>query len=224
MINSKETPKSKASILPFVVLIVLSLIFFLPAGTLRFWQAWIYLSIFSITTIFMVVYFSIKSPELLTRRSDFREQKTVQKIPSFLKLFLLMYLIPGLDFRFNWSTVPVWLVIAANIIVCLGYVFIIIVFNENSYASSVIKLENKQSVISTGPYAVIRHPMYAGMLLMTLFTPPALGSYWAFIPCMLFVPWLYLRIRNEEATLLNGLPGYVEYCEKVQYRLFPFIW
>ncbi|HEY4785202.1 MAG TPA: isoprenylcysteine carboxylmethyltransferase family protein [Bacteroidales bacterium] len=123
-----------------------------------------------------------------------------------------MYLIPGLDFRFTWSVVPVWLVITANIIVCLGYIFIIIVFNENSYASAVIKLEDEQRVISTGPYAVIRHPMYTGMLLMTLFTPPALGSYWAFIPCILFIPWLHLRIRNEEEKLLNELPGYREYC------------
>jgi protein-S-isoprenylcysteine O-methyltransferase Ste14 len=148
----------------------------------------------------------------------------VRKIPPFLKLFLIMYLIPGLDFRFSCSAVPVWLVITSNIIVCSGYIFIIIVFNENSYASSVIKLENEQRVISTGPYAVIRHPMYTGMLLMTLFTPLALGSCWAFIPCILFIPWLYLRIKNEEEMLVNKLPGYREYCEKIKYRLFPFIW
>jgi len=210
--DSKEISKSKAYMMPFIVIIALSLIFFLSACTLRFWQAWIYLSIFSIITIFMVVYFSKKSPELLSRRSEYKEQETVRKIPAFLKLFLVMYLIPGLDFRFTWSVVPVWLVITANIIVCLGYIFIIIVFNENSYASAVIKLEDEQRVISTGPYAVIRHPMYTGMLLMTLFTPPALGSYWAFIPCILFIPWLHLRIRNEEEKLLNELPGYREYC------------
>jgi protein-S-isoprenylcysteine O-methyltransferase Ste14 len=222
--DKKEIPKSKAYMMPFIVIIVLGLIFFLPAGTLRFWQAWIYLTIFSILTIFMVVYFLKKSPELLTRRVESRDQETVRKIPSFLKLFLLMYLVPGLDFRFNWSAVPFWLVIAANIIVCLGYIFIILVFNENSYASAVIKLEDKQNVISTGPYAIVRHPMYAGMLLMTMFTPLALGSYWAFIPFILFLPWLFLRIRNEEELLLKELPGYKEYCEKIQYRLLPFIW
>jgi protein-S-isoprenylcysteine O-methyltransferase Ste14 len=209
--------------MPFVVIIALSLIFFLPAGTLKFWQAWIYLATFSGITIFMVMYFVKKSPELLIRRSDHREEKNVST-PSFLKLFLVMYLIPGLDFRYNWSNVPSWLVIAANVIVCSGYVFIIFVFNENSYASSVIKLENEQRVITTGPYAVVRHPMYTGMLLMTLFTPLALGSYWAFLPCTLFIPWLYLRIKNEEKTLLNGLAGYREYCERIKYRLVPFIW
>ncbi|MDP4275594.1 MAG: isoprenylcysteine carboxylmethyltransferase family protein [Bacteroidota bacterium] len=224
MMDSQKISKSKAYIMPFIVIIVLSLILFLPAGTLRFWQAWIYLTIFSIITIFMIVYFSKKSPELLTRRSEFREQEKVRKIPPFLKLFLVMYLIPGLDFRFNWSAVPLWLVIVANIMVCSGYIFIIIVFNENSYASATIKLENEQRVISTGPYAIIRHPMYAGMLLMTLFTPLALGSYWALIPCILFIPWLYLRIKNEEEILLNELPGYGEYCGKIKYRLFPLIW
>lgn len=222
--DSQKISKSKAYIMPFIVIIVLSLILFLLAGTLRFWQAWIYLTFFSIITIFMIIYFSKKSPELLTRRSELKDQDKGRKIPSFLKLFLLMYLIPGLDFRFNWSAVPAWLVIAANIMVCSGYIFIIIVFNENSYASATIKLENEQRVISTGPYAIIRHPMYAGMLLMTLFTPLALGSYWALIPCILFIPWLYLRIKNEEEILLNGLPGYGEYCQKIKYRLFPFIW
>ncbi|MDP4226832.1 MAG: isoprenylcysteine carboxylmethyltransferase family protein [Bacteroidota bacterium] len=224
MMDSQKISKSKAYIMPFIVIIVLSLILFLPAGTLRFWQAWIYLTIFSIITIFMIVYFSKKSPELLTRRSEFREQEKVRKIPPFLKLFLVMYLIPGLDFRFNWSAVPLWLVIVANIMVCSGYIFIIIVFNENSYASATIKLENEQRVISTGPYAIIRHPMYAGMLLMTFFTPLALGSYWALIPCILFIPWLYLRIKNEEEILLNELPGYGEYCGKIKYRLLPLIW
>lgn len=222
--NNSKVSMSKAYIMPVIVIIVLSMILFLPAGTLKFWQAWIYLAIFSIITIFMIIYFSKKSPELLIRRSEFRDQQSIRKIPPFLKLFLVMYLIPGLDFRFNWSAVPLWLVIVANLMVCSGYIFILIVFNENSYASATIKLENEQKVISTGPYALIRHPMYAGMLLMTLFTPLALGSYWALIPCILFIPWLYLRIKNEEEILLNELPGYEEYCEKIKYRLFPLIW
>lgn len=222
--NNSKVSMSKAYIMPVIVIIVLSMILFLPAGTLKFWQALIYLAIFSIITIFMIIYFSKKSPELLIRRSEFRDQQSIRKIPPFLKLFLVMYLIPGLDFRFNWSAVPLWLVIVANLMVCSGYIFILIVFNENSYASATIKLENEQKVISTGPYALIRHPMYAGMLLMTLFTPLALGSYWALIPCILFIPWLYLRIKNEEEILLNELPGYEEYCEKIKYRLFPLIW
>ncbi|MFN8206021.1 MAG: isoprenylcysteine carboxylmethyltransferase family protein [Bacteroidales bacterium] len=214
----------KTWLVPVGVIIGLGLVLFLPAGTLRFWQAWIYLAIFSIITLFMLLYFFKKSPELLIRRSDFRKDDSEREIPSWLKLFLLMYLVPGFDFRFHWSDVPVWLVISANLMVFLGYLFILLVFNENSYASAVIKLEKEQAVITTGPYAFVRHPMYTGMLMMTLFTPVALGSYWALVPCSLFLPWLYLRIKNEEKALINGLPGYREYCARVRYRLCPYIW
>ena len=220
----KPVSKFRMYIMPLAVTLALGLVFFLTAGTFRFWQAWIYIAVFSSITLFMVVYFSKTNPGLLARRANYKEQETVRKIPSFLKLFLLMYLVPGLDFRFHWSSVPVWLVLAANGMVCAGYIFILFVFNENSYASSVIRLENEQKVITTGPYAVIRHPMYTGMVFMTLFTPLALGSFRAFLPCALFVPWLYLRIRNEEETLLSQLPGYREYSEKVRYRLFPMVW
>jgi len=204
-------------------MVALGLVLFLPAGSLRYWQGWIFWAINSSLTFFITAYFFRKSPELLARRQESKDQATVRKIPSFLNLFLLIYLIPGFDFRFHWSAVPGWLVIAANIMVCLGYIFIIRVFKENSYASTVIKVEGKQQVISTGPYAVIRHPMYTGMLVMTLFTPLALGSYWDFVPCLFFIPWMYLRIQNEEELLLNGLTGYREYCKKVQYRLLPFV-
>jgi len=120
--------------------------------------------------------------------------------------------------------VPVWIVIASNAIVFLGYIFIIIVFKENSYASTVIQVEEEQQVITTGPYAIVRHPMYLGMLIMSLFTPLALGSYWAIIPILLFIPGTIFRIKNEEGMLLRDLPGYKEYCLKTRYRLIPSIW
>lgn len=222
--NPKGKVEAKAYLMPLMVILVLGLVFFLPAGSLRFWQAWIYLGIFGILTLFMILYFSKKSPELLSRRTEMKEQQAGRKIPSFLKLFLLMYLVPGLDFRFQWSHVPSWLVAVSDLMVCGGYIFILFVFNANRFASSIIRTENEQKVISTGPYAVIRHPMYTGMLLMTLFTPVALGSYWALIPCILFIFWLYLRIVNEEETLLMSLTGYKEYCEKVPWRLCPYVW
>ncbi len=113
---------------------------------------------------------------------------------------------------------------AANPIAFLGYVFIIIVFRENSYASSNITVEEEQPVIATGPYALIRHPMYTGMLLMILFAPLALGSYCAVIPTLLFIPWTVIRIKNEEELLLENLPGYQDYCAKISYRLIPWVW
>ncbi|MDD2511128.1 MAG: isoprenylcysteine carboxylmethyltransferase family protein [Syntrophomonas sp.] len=150
----------------------------------------------------------------------------LRKIPSFLAtLNLFGYLIPGLDFRFHWSTVPFWIVIAANVIVFMGYTLIIFVFKENSYAFAVIQVVKEQQVITTGPYAIVRHPMYTGMLLMTLFTALALGSYWALIPSIgFFIPYLVLRIKGEEELLLRDLLGYKEYCIKTRYRLIPSIW
>jgi protein-S-isoprenylcysteine O-methyltransferase Ste14 len=154
----------------------------------------------------------------------FKEKETARKSPAWLKLYFLAFLIPGLDFRFHWSSVPAWIVIAANAVVFLGYIFIIIVFKENSFASTVIQVEQEQQVITTGPYAVVRHPMYMGMLLMLLFTPLALGSYWAIIPSLFCIPLLALRIKSEEEVLLRDLPGYKEYCMKTRYRLIPSIW
>ena len=216
--------KQKAYLFPIIIMIVMGVIIFLPAGSFRFWQAWIWWSGFSALTLFITAYFFKKSPELLSRRMKFKEKETTRKPPAFLNLYFLCFLIPGLDFRFHWSTVPVWIVIAANAIVFLGYIFIIIVFKENSYASTIIQVEQEQQVIKTGPYAIVRHPMYLGVLFMLLFSPLALGSYWAIIPSLLCIPSLVLRIKSEEKVLLQDLPGYKEYCLKTRYRLIPSIW
>lgn len=215
---------SKAYRIPKIIMIVMWLVLFLPAGSLTYWQAWIFWFGFSALTLFITAYFLKKDPDLLSRRMKVKDQENTRKPPAFLKLFLLGYLIPGLDFRFHWSAVPVWIVIASNAIVFLGYIFIIIVFKENSYASTVIQVEKEQQVITTGPYAIVRHPMYLGMLIMSLFTPLALGSYWAVIPFLLTIPWTVIRIKIEEETLLRDLPGYKDYCLKTRYRLIPSIW
>ncbi len=222
--GNTELSKSKAFRAPIVGIIVLGLVFFVSAGSLRYWQAWIYWTIFSALTLFITVYFFKRSPELLVGRTQVKDQETVKKIPAFLNLYFLAYLVPGFDFRFHWSTVPVWAVIAANLMVFLGYVFIIIVFKENSYASANIKVEEEQQIIATGPYAIIRHPMYTGLVVMILFAPLALGSYWAIIPGLLYIPWTVIRIKNEEELLLRELPGYKDYCLKIHYRLIPSIW
>lgn len=224
MADNTKMSKQKAFLVPVIIMIVLGAVLFVPAGSLRFWEAWIYWSGFSVLTLFIAIYFLKKSPELLSRRMQHKEKETTKKPPAFLNLFFLCFIIPGLDFRFHWSAVPVWFVIAANAVVFLGYIFIILVFKENSYASTIIQVEKEQRVISTGPYTIVRHPMYLGLLLMILFTPLALGSYWAVIPALLSIPMNVFRIISEEEVLSRDLTGYEDYRLKTRYRLIPLIW
>ncbi len=224
MEGNTNLSKAKAYRIPVIIAIVMGIVLFIPAGSLKYWQAWIFWCEISALTFFITAYFFKRNPDLLSRRMKIKDQENTRKPPAFLNLFLLGYLIPGLDFRFHWSAVPVWIVIASNALVFLGYIFIIIVFKENSYASTVIQVEKEQQVITTGPYAIVRHPMYLGMLTMSLFTPLALGSYWAIIPFLLIIPWTVIRIKIEEETLIRDLPGYKGYCLKTRYRLIPSIW
>ena len=209
-----------------MVPIFMGLMLFLPAGSLDYWQAWIYCSVLLIPMIFVVYYFLRKDPELLERRMRMREkeerQKTIIKIGYLL--FFIGFITPGLDHRYHWSDVPVLLVIVANAIVLSGYIFVFFVLRENSYASRIIEVEKGQKVITTGPYVIVRHPMYLGVLVMYLFTPLALGSYWALIFFLPLIPLLVFRISNEEEVLLRELPGYKEYCQQTRFHLIPFIW
>lgn len=225
MADNTNLSTAKAYLVPIVIMTVMGLVLLLPAGSLKYWEAWIWWAIISVLTLFITAYFLKRNPELLSRRMKVEEkapQPGIIRILSFLSM--LTFIIPGFDFRFNWSAVPVWMVIAANAAVFLGYVFIIIVFRENSYAATVIQVEKDQQVITTGPYAMVRHPMYTGLLVVELFTPLALGSYWALIFACLFIPTIVFRIRKEEEVLLQELPGYVDYGLRTRYRLIPLVW
>jgi protein-S-isoprenylcysteine O-methyltransferase Ste14 len=217
----------KQVILRFIMApIFLGLMLFLPAGSLDYWQAWIYCGILFIPMFFVVFYFLRKDPELLERRMRMKEKEEKQKTIQILGIiiFFIGFIIPGLDYRYHWSNVPVSLVIAANAIVLSGYIFVFSVLRENSYASRIIEVEKGQKVITTGPYAIVRHPMYLGVLVMYLFTPLALGSYWAILFFLPLIPLLVSRLLNEEEVLARELPGYQEYCQKTRYHLIPFIW
>jgi protein-S-isoprenylcysteine O-methyltransferase Ste14 len=205
---------------------VLWAVLFLPAGTLAYWQAWIYLAILLVPMFLVFRYLLRKNPGLLERRMKMREKEATQQrvVGLGAVYFLVAFLLPGLDKRWGWSVVPMWLVIVADLIVILGYGVFILVLRENQYAARTIQVEEGQPVISSGPYAVVRHPMYLGVMLMYLASPLALGSYWALLPCVLIVPILVVRIANEEKTLERELKGYLEYKQKTWYRILPGIW
>jgi len=200
--------------------------FFLPAGTFAYWEAWLYLAVLLVPMFFALIYLLKNDPELLERRMRMREKEASQKL--IVKLaslyYFLIFLIPGFDKRFGWSNVPVGVVIIADVLVLLGYGIFFLVLRQNRYASRIIEVERGQEVISSGPYAIVRHPMYLGVSLMYIFSSLALGSYWAVIPSLLIIPLLVVRIRNEESVLGKELKGYKEYIQKTKYRLIPGIW
>jgi protein-S-isoprenylcysteine O-methyltransferase Ste14 len=217
----KQALKRLLSLLIFFGLCIL-----LPAGTFNYWQAYLYLIILILPMLFALNYFLRKDPEFLERRMRLKEKEQQQKAVQwvFLVFFLATFIIIGLDRRYGWSDVPLFLVLLTDAIILSGYLVILVVFNQNRFASRIVEIDENQSVISTGLYSIVRHPMYFGFLFMYLPTPLALGSYWGLIPIMAILPPLIFRIKNEEKVLREGLPGYIEYCNRTKYRLIPFIW
>ncbi len=226
MDTGQEEVRNRVYRLLIAAPVVIGLTLFVPAGSLSYWQGWLYLGVIFVPLVFAVSYFLKNDPALLERRMKLREKEGEQKWIVLLSsvVFLAGFLLPGLDYRFGWSDVPVALVLAADAIVFLGYLITFLTLRENSFASRIIEVEQGQRVISTGPYAIVRHPMYAGVILMFLFTPLALGSSLALVAFVPLAVLIAFRIRNEEAVLVRELPGYREYCGKVRYRLVPGIW
>lgn len=206
--------------------VFLGLFLFLPAGTWKFWQAWMWL-VMMITLMLVTLRYLLKNdPALLERRMRMRERVGAQqKIIGISFIFLLAsFIVPGLDQRYGWSQMPAWVAILADTIVAIGYLMVLWVFKTNTYTSRIVEVETGQKVISNGPYAIVRHPMYVGAFLVYAASPLALGSYWAVLPGLMILPVLIFRILDEEKLLLRDLPGYREYTQKVTYRLLPGIW
>ncbi len=206
--------------------IVLGPALFLAAGTVRYWQAWIFLFILfgSVTTVLVILF--LKDPDLLERRMKAKEKERAQKLIQALvaPMLLAVWLIPGFDVRWGWSSVPVPVVVLADALFLAAYILFYRVLRSNSYAARTVEVERGQNLMTAGPYAVIRHPMYAAILLIYLATPVALGSYWGLLGALPLPVLLALRIRNEEKVLLRDLPGYEAYTQKTRYRLVPLIW
>ncbi len=227
-----DTKLSRGDLLKLVfsrlilVIPIMFAMFFLPAGTWNYWQAWLYLATLLIPMLFVMAYLIKYDPGLIERRMKFGEKEKEQKriINFTIPYYLLAFVLPGFDHRFGWSNVPMAVVIAADILVAIGYAIVILVFRENSYASRIVEVTQEQKVISSGPYATVRHPMYVGVILMYGLSPLALGSYWAMIPALAIIPIIVARIIGEEKLLINELKGYQEYTQKTKYRLVPGIW
>jgi protein-S-isoprenylcysteine O-methyltransferase Ste14 len=221
--------RTKAWLALAAVVVVMAVLLFVPAGTIHYWQAWVYLSIFTAASVLTTLYLLRKDPALLERRM--RGGPTAEKrlAQRFIMLctstgFIALLVVSALDYRFAWSTVPVSVVVVGDVLIAIGFYLISIVYRENTFTSATIELAENQKVISTGPYAIVRHPMYASASLYLLGTPMALGSYWGLVPIAVMLPFLIWRLFDEEHFLAKNLPGYTDYQKQVRHRLIPFVW
>lgn len=212
-----------------VLLVVMGAVLFVSAWTFNYWQAWVFLSVFGLSSLAVTVYLMKNDPKLLERRmhgGPTAEKELSQKIiMSAASIgFAAILIVPALDHRWHWSAVPPYAVIAGNILIVLGWTIILFVFRENTFTSATIEVVADQRIVSTGPYAVVRHPMYSGSLLYFLGIPIALGSWWGLLVGILMMPVFVLRLFDEEKLLARNLLGYSEYMVRVKYRLVPFVW
>ncbi|SFB85947.1 Protein-S-isoprenylcysteine O-methyltransferase Ste14 [Ruminococcus albus] len=207
-------------------LVMLGLLIFLPAGTMAFAQGWIFMAVLFVPMFFIGVVLALKSPELLRKRLNSKEQETTQKgvVISSMLMFLGGFITAGLSFRFGWLRLPMWVSITAAVIFLIGYAMYAEVLRENEYLSRTVEVQEEQKVIDTGLYGVIRHPMYTATILMFCSAPLVLGSVISFVIFLAYPVIIVTRIGNEEKVLEQGLKGYSDYKKKVRYRLMPFVW
>ncbi len=211
------------------LLLAMAALLFVSAGTFRYWQAWTFLAVYFASSLALTLYLMEEDPELLQRRmrgGPAAEKEPVQKIIMVITSlgFIGLLVVPALDHRFTWSRMPPVMALAGDILVGIGWLAIFFVFRENSFTSATIELAPDQKVISTGPYALVRHPMYSGALVMLLGIPIALGSWWGVVIVAAILPALIWRLFEEEKFLARNLAGYVEYQNGVKFRLIPMVW
>jgi protein-S-isoprenylcysteine O-methyltransferase Ste14 len=220
---------TRALVALLVILLVMGALLFLPAGTLDYWQAWVFLAVWGALSLAVTVYLMKNDPKLLERRmhgGPTAEKETSQKIIMWIVSigFVAIFVVCALDHRWHWSAARGAVAIAGDCLVALGWLVIFFVFKGNPFTAATIELAADQKVITSGPYAIVRHPMYSGGLIYLLGIPIALGSWWGLLVVILTLPALIWRLFDEEKFLTKNLPGYSEYRDKVRYRLLPLIW
>lgn len=207
-------------------LVLVGALLFLPAGTLRYANGWLFIGLLFVPMLILGIVLFIKAPELLAKRLQAKEEQDTQKWVVGLSglVFLTGFIVASLDFRFGWSYVPTWVVVLGAVILLVAYALYGEVMRENAYLSRTVEVSEDQRVVDTGLYGIVRHPMYAVTLWLFLAIPVVLGSWWALLCFAPYVAILVVRIHNEEKVLEAGLAGYREYKQRVKYRLVPFIW
>ena len=206
--------------------LIVGLLLFLPAGTFGYWQGWLLMGILFIPMFIAGLIMMRKSPDLLRKRLDAKEQQSEQKavIGFSALMFLAAFIVAGLNFRFGWIVLPAWVSWAAAAVFLLAYALYAEVLRENVWLSRTVEVQENQQVIDTGLYGVVRHPMYMSTLLLFLAMPLVLGSVLSFVITLAYIPIIAKRIRNEEKVLESGLAGYTAYKERVKYKVIPFVW
>ena len=207
-------------------LLLVGVLIFLPAGTFAYWQGWLLIGILFIPMFIAGLVMMKKSPELLRKRLNVKEEQDEQRTVILLSglMFLAAFILAGLNFRFSWIVLPAWVSYAAAAVFLAAYTLYAEVLRENVYLSRTVEVQEDQKVIDTGLYGIVRHPMYMTTLLLFLSMPLVLGSVLSFVIMLLYIPIIAKRIRNEEQVLENGLDGYAEYKKRVRYKVIPFVW
>jgi len=207
-------------------LLLVGLLIFLPAGTLHYAKGWLLITLLFVPMLIAGFVMMAKSPEFLKKRLDAKEKQGTQKgVVAFSGLmFIAGFLLAGLDYRFGWSTVPTWVVIIASVLFLVAYALYAEVMRENAYLSRTIKVEEGQTVVDTGLYGIVRHPMYMATILLFLMIPLVLGSWYGLIAFGFYPVIIVIRLKDEEDLLTRELPGYAAYKKKVKYRIIPFVW
>ena len=210
----------------FTGVVLVGLLLFLPAGTIHYPCGWLLMAVLFVPMFIVGVLLLLRSPELLKRRLNAKEKETEQKKVVALSgvMFIVAFVVAGLNFRYSWIAMPTWSVWSAVAVFLLSYIMYAEVLRENEYLSRTIEVQENQKVVDTGLYGIVRHPMYSATVLMFLSMPLVLGSLPSFVIMLAYIPIIVKRISNEEKVLMNELYGYKEYCNRVKYRLFPFVY
>ena len=207
-------------------LVLVGLLIFLPAGTMDYPHGWLFIAVLFVPMTIAGVVMALHSPELLKKRLNAKEKEAEQRGVVAMSgiMFIAAFVVAGFNYRYSWSVMPSWAVWCAAVLFLFSYIIYAEVLRENAYLSRTIEVQEEQTVIDTGLYGIVRHPMYSATVLMFLAMPLVLGSLPSFVIMLAYIPLIAKRVRNEEQVLLEGLDGYAAYCSKVKYRLLPFVW